>query len=144
MIDKLSGYAVMIVRNVLCDGNTVKIHSILTPHTPMIVRMAGAREMPKPRRYPDIFSYNILNVYAEKTMISLVYPISITCGSLLNIESNVFTVRSTRTTTVAVAMKSSMMHNNTFLHRFNLEAHLIFRKWQVLSKESLFLRYFGK
>lgn len=48
--DRLTGYAVMIAWKVLCDGNIAKIQNILTPQTPMIVRSAGTRDFPKPRR----------------------------------------------------------------------------------------------
>ena len=75
---RLMGYAVMIVANVLCDGNTANIQKTLTPQTPMTVRRAGTSDLPNPRRYPDMFSYSILNVYAENMITSLVYPISIT------------------------------------------------------------------
>lgn len=48
--DRLTGYAVMIAWKVLCDGNIAKIQNILTPQTPMIVRIAGTSDFPKPRR----------------------------------------------------------------------------------------------
>ena len=37
------GYTVRMVRNVLLAGNTSCIHAIRMPHTPTIVRTAGAQ-----------------------------------------------------------------------------------------------------
>ena len=72
VVARLAGYAIIIVWKVLSFGNTAYTQAILTPHTPRIVRMAGTVEMPKPLRYPDITSYNILNRYAIKISTSLV------------------------------------------------------------------------
>ena len=52
-------------------GNSVYIQNILTPHTPSMVSIAGAMDIPNPLRYPDIFSYSILNMYAENIITSL-------------------------------------------------------------------------
>lgn len=48
--DRLTGYAVIMVWNVGSCGNTSFIHAIHTPHTPMVINIAGARDIPKPRR----------------------------------------------------------------------------------------------
>ena len=110
VMDRLTGYAIRIARNVRCVGNTVNIHKILTPHTPITVKIAGISEIRKPRRYPDIFSYNILNAYAENTITNLVYPSSMTCGSLLNNASSVFPDSNIKRITADVAIVSSTIH----------------------------------
>ena len=56
VIERLTGYAVIIVENVLFFGNTAYIHISLVPHTPIVVSSAGTSENPKPLRYPDITS----------------------------------------------------------------------------------------
>lgn len=50
VVDRLMGYAIMMVRKVWLLGNAVKIHSRRTPHTPMMVSTAGTTDIPKPRR----------------------------------------------------------------------------------------------
>lgn len=51
MVDeRLTGYTVMIVREVRFCGKTNSIHAMRMPHTPRIVSSAGASEIPKPRR----------------------------------------------------------------------------------------------
>ena len=54
--ERLTGYAVIMVSNVLLFGKTAAIQTIRTPQTPRVVSIAGVREMPNPRRYPDITS----------------------------------------------------------------------------------------
>ena len=107
VVARLIGYAVIIVRNVMFCDKTSCIQAIRTPHTPIIVRIAGTSENPNPRRYPDITSYSILNVYAVNIIVSLVYPISTTSGSLLNIESRNIPDNKTSVTAAAVAIASS-------------------------------------
>ena len=48
--ERLNGYAIIMVEKSLCDGNTVYIQTILTTQTPIIVRIAGATEIPNPLR----------------------------------------------------------------------------------------------
>lgn len=50
VVERLIGYASMIVLNVLLSGKMVFIHVIRTPQTPMVVSIAGRSEMPNPRR----------------------------------------------------------------------------------------------
>ena len=52
----------MMASNVRCAGNTNAIQVMRTPTTPITVSSAGTSEMPKPRRYPDMTSYSMLNV----------------------------------------------------------------------------------
>ena len=68
---KLIGNAVIMHLNVGSLGNIRRIHVILTPHMPIIVRSAGGREMPNPRIYPDMTSYESEKKYAEKIITSL-------------------------------------------------------------------------
>ena len=46
----------MTVWNVMLVGKTNLTHAMRIPHTPSIVKSAGASEMPKPRRYPESIS----------------------------------------------------------------------------------------
>ena len=50
VVDRLMGYAIMMVRKVWLWGNTRRIQATRVPHTPRMVSSAGVREMPKPRR----------------------------------------------------------------------------------------------
>lgn len=47
-MERLTGYTFMIVWKFRLCGNTKRIHPILIPQTPTIVKSAGTNEMPKP------------------------------------------------------------------------------------------------
>ena len=88
--ERLTGYANIIVFNLRSIWKIVAIQSIRTPQIPIVVRIAGSTEIPKPRRYPDIFSYSKLNKYAIVIIANRSYPVCITCGDVLKMPMSVF------------------------------------------------------
>lgn len=49
-------------------GKTNATQKALIPHTPTTVSIEGGSEIPNPRKYPDMFSYAMLNIYTGKIM----------------------------------------------------------------------------
>ena len=93
------------------------IQNSLMPHIPITEQRAGIKDTPKPLRYPERFSRAKLKEYARKIKQSLVYPLLITAGSPLNIESRVLPVRRMKEQTTAVMMKLCIRHSlRVFLH----------------------------
>ena len=112
------GYDVIMVLKVRLCGKTVYIQIIRTPHTPIIVIIAGVSEILNPRRYPERISLNTVKTYIVNIITSRVYPVSTTSGLLSKIAIKNLPKVSAIIAVIAVAIASCIRHINIiFLQR---------------------------